>query len=391
MDVTKHLRLQRVFYRILYFVLAIPFRVFGRFSCKVTKPKAKTFLALTNHNNDIDAFYMAVGLFRHMRFVASAHLTRGRAGRILSLLIGPIPRKKGAKADDTVELIEENLKNGISVGMMPEGNRSWDGKTMFIPKRTALVAKESGAALVTYRLKGFYLRTPRWAKYKRRGPSSGELVREYSPEELAEMTVDEVYDAIVRDLYVNAFEEQKKEPHLYRGKRLAESIEAVLYLCPSCRRFGTIHSKGNGFSCSCGLAGTVDETGFLKGDLPFDNTVSWDTYQKSYLNENRDMLKVRRDPFFRDEHCTLARIEEREKTVLKADCSAVFYADRLEIEDADGALSFPLAKIIRFGAFRNQKVLFSTESEYYEILSRHILSGVKYDAFWRVLTGKPYL
>ena len=173
---------------------------------KPCKVRSRTFLCLGNHTQNLDPALMVIGTRRHMRFVANASLTRGIAGFFLNPLFGIIPREKGAKGDAAIASIEANLRAGVSVGMFPEGNRSWDGETEFISPRTAALVKDTGVALLTYRLTGGYLLRPRWADHKRKGPMYGELVHEYTPEELAGMTVDEVYEAICRDLYVNAYE-----------------------------------------------------------------------------------------------------------------------------------------------------------------------------------------
>ena len=192
---------------------------------KPCKVRSRTFLCLGNHTQNLDPALMVIGTRRHMRFVANASLTRGIAGFFLNPLFGIIPREKGAKGDAAIALIEANLRAGVSVGMFPEGNRSWDGETEYISPRTAALVKDTGVALLTYRLTGGYLLRPRWADHKRRGPMRGELVHEYTPEELAGMTVEEVYAAICRDLRVNAYEEQAASGALYRGKALAEGLQ----------------------------------------------------------------------------------------------------------------------------------------------------------------------
>ena len=176
------------------------------FSYKPCRIRSRTFLALGNHTQNLDPALLVIATHRYMRFVANAAITRGFVGFIMNNFFGVIPREKGASGDEVIARIEANLKAGVSVGMFPEGNRCWDGVTEFISPRTARLAKESGAALVTYRFTGGYLLHPRWAGYKRKGPMRGELVHEYSPEELAAMTQDEVYEAICRDLHVNAYE-----------------------------------------------------------------------------------------------------------------------------------------------------------------------------------------
>ena len=171
--------------------------------------------------------------------------------------------------------------------MFPEGNKSWAGETGYVSPRTARLVKESGAALVTYRLDGDYMKNPRWAKYSRKGPVFGSLVKEYTAEELAEMSEEKIYDAICSDLHVDDYAFQKEKHIPYKGKALAERMELAGYLCPCCKRFDTVKSKGNKVFCDCGMEATADEEGFLHSEkLPFNNVLSWSRWEKSFLLEN---------------------------------------------------------------------------------------------------------
>ncbi|MBR5048266.1 MAG: 1-acyl-sn-glycerol-3-phosphate acyltransferase, partial [Erysipelotrichaceae bacterium] len=178
------------------------------FSGEYYKIKGKPVLLLSNHNSDFDGLLMVIALKRHFKFVGSANIMSGALGKLIRFLIGLIPREKGAAADNTVELIVDNLNAGIDVAMFPEGNKSWDGSTGFISKRTAEILKQADCGLVTYRFDGGYLRSPRWARTKRRGKIFGRVVNEYSKEQLDKLSVDEIYDIIVRDLQADAFQYQ---------------------------------------------------------------------------------------------------------------------------------------------------------------------------------------
>ena len=403
MAVDKHIRFQRAFWVFAQIFVGTAIRLFKNYHCKVTKPKGKVFLALYNHTDDLDPFYLAIGLFRHMRYVASSVILEGFIGKIISFLVGPIPRRKAASADDTVELMLENMKAGISIALSAEGNRSWDGESMFISPRTAEVAKRSGASLVTFRIRGGYLHTPRYAAYARKGPIFGEMVREYSPEELAGMSVQEISDAIAKDLYVNAYQDQKDPPPIiqdylkgrkmvpYKGKAKAENIESILYICPECHCIGTLSSHNDDFSCTCGLSGTVNEYGFLEGNVPFDNTVDWNRWQKKYLQEHAATFAESKEPVFSDSGADLFVTKDNERQQLAKGAEVLFYPDRIVVKDHNGTYEYKMDGITRFAAFRSQKVFFTCMESYCELTFDHIVSGMKYEAFWRVLTGRPYL
>ena len=363
---------------------------------KPCKVRSRTFLCLGNHTQNLDPALMVIGTRRHMRFVANASLTRGIAGFFLNPLFGIIPREKGAKGDAAIALIEANLRAGVSVGMFPEGNRSWDGETEFISPRTAALVKDTGVALLTYRLTGGYLLRPRWAEHKRKGPMFGELVHEYTPEELRGMTVEEVYEAICRDLYVNAYETQAASGALYRGKSLAEGLQYAAYLCPHCLRFGTVQTSGDNITCDCGLSARLLETGwFEKGEnMPFDNFSQWNRFQKRWVHENCGALRRHtEEPIVCDNDCfKLTLKKDGVFTHLSDNASVAMYGDRLEIFYGDQKIVYSIGEITGYGTFLSRSMYFNCgPSVRYQFIATKPVSTLKYYALWRGLSGRAYL
>lgn len=395
-SLTRGLGLQKFMYRFCQIFIGPWLYLIYHFHPKPCKVKAKTFLAVCNHTQNLDPALMVLGLNRHMRFVANSTLGSGFGGRLFVFFFGLILREKGAKGDTVIKQIEDNLRAGASVGLFPEGNRSWDGVSEFISKRTARMAKESGAALVTYRMTGGYLLKPRWAATKRKGPMYGELVHEFSPEQLAAMTEEEVYKAMCDDLYVDAYEVQARNGDVYRGERLAEGMQYAAYLCPCCHRFGTIETSGNDISCSCGLRATYNEYGRIVGQkLPFDTLRDWNRFQKEWLAANAGSLRDRtEEPIFSDNHFSVTKREAGVSSLISGDATLSMYGDRLEISfpGSREKLTYRLSDITGVGTFLAKSVYFNCGSSLrYQMVANHAVSVLKYYALWRVLTGREYL
>ena len=114
----------------------------------------------------------------------------------------------------------------------------------------------------------------------------GYVVRTYSSQTISGMTAEEVNTLIARDIDEDAYRRQEERPVPYRGKKLAEGIQNVLYVCPRCHAFGTVHGKDDQVKCSCGLTATYTETGYLRSDeCPFDTLEAWGQWQRDYLTE----------------------------------------------------------------------------------------------------------
>lgn len=423
-NILKRVKFQKGVYKFCLIFIGPFLKMIFHFKSKPCKIKSKTFLALGNHTQDLDPALLVMGTKRYMKFVANASLTKGVPGFFLNNLFGIIPREKGASGATVIALIEKNLKAGVSVGMFPEGNKSWDGETEFISKRTAKLAKESGAALVTYKLTGGYLLKPRWASYKRKGPMYGELVNEYTAEQLANMSEEQVYKAICDDLYVNAYIEQQKNDDHYKGKNLAEGFEFAAYICPKCEQIGTIKSNNNQISCNCGLKAVYKNTGRLESNcLDFDTLIDWNRFQKKWLNDNSNTLKLQIDtPIVKDKYFNVVRIDNGVYTKLSNKASLAMYGNRIEIEfenvsktenniqhsqiqehtyysqshDGQVKIVYPLSEVSGFGLFRQKSIYFNCENQNqhkvrYQLLAHQKVSGLKYYALWRVLTDREYL
>ena len=341
--ITRRVKAQRRWYAFcLTFIGPFVKRIY-RFTFDKCKIQSKTFLALANHTQNLDPALLVIGTRRHMRFVANASLTKGFTSIFLNGCFGIIPRQKGASGDAVMAVIEQNLKEGVSVGLFPEGNRCWDGETEYISRRTATLAKNSGAALVTYKLTGGYLLRPRWADTRRKGAMHGTLVHEYTPEELASMSEAEVYEAICRDLHVDAFEEQALSGALYPGENLAAGLERAAYLCPCCNSLGTIATEGDTVCCShCGMKAVLNPAGRFESEtLPFTTLLEWNKFQKKWMVENASMLCERVTvPIASDSGLKVTLLQSGcEPQVLSEDGVFSVYGDRFEIDLQGGNLA----------------------------------------------------
>lgn len=380
-------------------VLIIPyFKTFGRYKYKSYKPKSQPYLVLANHNTNWDFCYFALPLPYQMYFVASEHIFRlGFKSAALKFLVDPIPRKKGASADSTVRLIKERLADGKNVCMMAEGNRSFSGETGFISPATAKLVKESGAGLITFALHGGYLANPRWSDEVRKGPIEGVIVNEYTADELEKMSEEAVYEAICRDLYVNAYEDQAKKPRKYKCKHPAEHLENALFLCPECHSFSTLESKDDMFYCrECGMKLRFDYYGYFNStdskDVRFKTVLDWDKWQQNYLREYLPQHEDDVDtPLFSDDDVRLSLVEaEKGKTPIVTGRLSL-YGDRMEISGEGKVVRFPLADIKKLSITLTDTMLFTAPDGYYEIKNtgKHY-SALKYLISWRLLIGKEY-
>lgn len=223
------------------------------------------YLLLVNHNMELDPASIGVAVRHQLYFVASEHIMRKGFGTwFLTTFFKPITHVKGKQGVATVKQMIKALKEGHSVCIFPEGNRSFTGITGDMLPAIGRVARRSGAKLVTFRLEGGYLSQPRWSLTWRRGKLYGRLIHEYTVDELKTMNDEQINEAICKDLYEDAYERQKEERIAYRGKNLALGLESTVFMCPKCGKIGTLHSQKERFYCACGFSSVYDVYGELK-------------------------------------------------------------------------------------------------------------------------------
>lgn len=370
MNVRKGIHFQRFIYGLLRIVVGPFFCLFTNHSADRQKPHNKTFLLLANHTCDYDPIYAVCDTKSHMKFVASANLTRGFGGFFIKHLAGPIPREKGASADSVVEAIKECLENDISVAMYPEGITTWCGETEFISKRTAQLVKESKGGLVTYATIGGYLKHPRWAVFRRSGKTYSRIVAEYDREYLDTLSVDEIYEIIRKDLYVNAYNEQEQRHWKYKSKALAEGLEGVLYVCPTCGKLGSLKTKGDDIFCGCGKRFTMDVEGWLNCGDEKISILNWSRWQKKYLKD----------------HARIIRTDIKAPLLVSGNIRA--YGDRIEVGDD----KYYYDDISKMSIFRATRLFFTHKDKHYEFYldPKEGRVGQAFFALWRICTGREY-
>jgi len=358
------------------------------------KPAREPFLLLANHTDVLDPFYAMLTVNRPVRFVASDHLFRtGIPGKLFQYFMSPIVKHKEKTSAELIEAIKENLANGTNVGLFAEGGLSYNGETRYISPATAKMIKEANCDLLLYRSNNGYLRSPRWSETRRKGPMYAGIVSAYAKEELQTMSEEQIYDAICRDLYVNVYEDQNRYPRVFKGKKLAEHCEIILYQCPECKQVGHLHSRGNFLTCDCGYQVEMSPDGMFHDcgqGLVYNNICEWDHWQRTAVGELADQYNGNtRDPIFLDEDQTIDLIVDNKPTRLSNSAVVALYHDRFELHWGSRTKVIPVQDVKKLEYMSGQSLLLLTEDAYYDIGSNHPRSPIKYIDVWRHLVGKP--
>ena len=301
----------------------------------------RPYMILCNHACDLDPLMVINSVPGVVHALASDHLFKNPIfGGFVAHVAGPIPIVRAQMDLKSIKEAMQVRKDGGSLLIFPEANCCYSSKTSYIAPAIAKLVKQFKMPLALFNVKGSYLTKPRWSNSWRKGRTTCELVRVIEPEELAKMSVDEIYAAICDALSFNEMEYQREQHVTFKGHNLLEGAERMLFQCPKCGRLMTMKSEGDSIFCTeCGYRVTMNSEGFFEGeDLVFDSFDRWDDWQREQAVKfvsggNYDATGV--EPVIITPSNELYRARRAEKNVLIGEGSFALYCDRLEFDAKD--------------------------------------------------------
>ena len=354
--------------------LRVIFRPFTKLRYNYTAKKSDIkgpCVIMCNHTTTMDPFFVSLSFKAPIYFFASDDIFNIKvASPIIRYLVAPIPKSKSMSDLQAVRDCLTVLKEGGAVGLFPEGNRTLSGGQWEMTDAAAKLVKLSKAPLVLYNIEGGYGTDPRWGTKIRKGKMTGYVKRVISSEEYKNMSVDELYEIICRELNVAV---QRGEGTKFKSRKRAENIERVLYMCPKCNAVSSIVSKGKRFSCrKCGAKWEYGEELFISPKEPFDSVYDWHEWERSRLKE-----KIKNsDVFFSDfdvKFFESVRLKRKKKLLgdrISADTKGLYV-----FADGDVSKFFPFAEMDGFTAVGKRKFNF-----YYHGKTLQIKGGKKFCA-----------
>jgi len=301
------------------------------------------YLLIGNHCLNWDPFITGLYLKPNTRFIASDSLFRNKAvAFMLTYLVGAIPKKKAVSDLKTIKMTMKELKRGHVVGVFPEANRTWNGRSIDILYSTAKFVKLMKVPVVNCIIKGGYMSRPRWAVRGRKGVLELYYDVLFTKEDVKTKSVDEIYTIMNNAIQYNEFDWQKTKMIPFKSKRQAEFLENYLYICPKCKLIGTLESNHNEFLCkSCGLSHTMGEYGsFINENKTFDNPQGWGDWQAGQFEE----LIVTEDLIYKD-NALLYGENEKNKLYIVAEGELSLYNNRLVFKSSKLGRTFFISEI----------------------------------------------
>jgi 1-acyl-sn-glycerol-3-phosphate acyltransferase len=245
-------------------------------------------LVFGNHGHAMDSFFVSAAAPVHIRWVAGAYLFKLRGVKtMLASWIGGISKQQGRSDLHTIRAISNALKKGDKVGLFPEGTRTWDGEPVGFDESTAKLARMFKVPVVIVNIEGNYFLKPRWTTKPRKGTVTIRVFPPLMPETIAKMSLGQLHAVLSRDLGFSHSKWQEAQHRPFRNNALAQGLEQVLYICPSCNERSTLRSHKDLITCShCGMTARLDpfeQFSPVKGTLPFPDIPKWHRWETDQL------------------------------------------------------------------------------------------------------------
>jgi len=246
--------------------------------------RTEPFLLLANHSFAMDVVQVPLPFRITPQIVASRDLFVDPLERfVLTRVARCIMATKGGGDLRTINGIMRAVDAGYPVLVFPQGDIPFYGEGAPVPRSAAMLARKLGLDLVTCRVSGGYLSSPRWAKVPREGRA---ITLEYrlamDAGRVRTAGLPELHAAIEGNLAHDEYEWQRGAMVAHPCAAPAEGLEDILYACPACGTLLGIETRGDILRCRhCGTTGRLDEYGFISG-FPVDTPGAWDRFQRAH-------------------------------------------------------------------------------------------------------------
>ena len=345
---------------------------------KFKEEENRPYLILYNHQTAFDQFFVGMSFKKPIYYLATEDIfSMGFVSSLLRFAVEPIPIKKQTTDIGAVMNCLRVAKEGGTIALAPEGNRTYSGRTEYINPAIAALAKKIRVPVVLYKIEGGYGVQPRWSDGTRKGKMRSYVSEVIMPEEYSAMTDEEFIERIRTGLFVD----EAKEGGIFKSEKRAEYIERAAYVCPFCG-LSEFESNGNETVCKkCGRTVIYGEDKKITGkgfDFPFEYFGEWYDYQKDFVN-GLNVFDYTEEPLFRDSVQIKEVIIRKNKRLLREKADFALYGDRIASDEGtEKEWILPFEKLSAVSVLGRNKLNIYYEKNVYQITGSKSFNALKY-------------
>ena len=340
--------------------------------------KGQPYFILFNHQTEFDQFFVGMAIRGPVYYIASEDLfSNGFVSKLIKYLVAPIPIKKQTADIRAIMNSIKVAKEGGTIAVSPEGNRTYSGKTGYMNPTIAPLARKLGMPIVLYRIEGGYGVSPRWSGALRRGKINCYVHSVIEPEELDRLSDEELLSLIERGLYVD---ESAPDGNIYYSKKSAEYLERVFYYCPDCG-LSSFESRGDTVSCKrCGKKVKYLPDKSLLGDgfdFKFSSIGEWYDAQCDFICAF-DPTQYTEEPLYVDKSRLSEVIVYKKKKLITEDATISLYGDRITVKTEAEDYVFPFSEASAVTVLGRNKINIYHGGKIYQLKSTKQFNALKY-------------
>ncbi len=352
----------------------------------------RAYLILMNHQTPFDQFFVGMSFKGAVYYLATEDIfSNGWVSSLIRWLVAPIPIKKQTTDVSAVMNCIRVAKEGGSIAIAPEGNRTYSGKTEYMSPTIASLAKKLKLPIALYRIEGGYGVQPRWSDAIRKGKMHSYVSRVIEPEEYEKLTNEELFEIIEKELAVN----EGASDGIFLSEKRAEYLERAIYVCPYCD-LSEFESKGNEIECkkchrkiSYGTDKKLTGIGF---SFPFQYVTEWYDYQKEFVC-SLDVTNYTQKPLYCDTASVFEVIVHQKKVPLRKTAAIYLYGDRIVVDEGqENTLVFPFATTSAVSVLGRNKLNIYHDKKVYQLKGGKRFNALKYvNIYFRyknIISGK---
>ena len=365
-------------------VLLYPFArwLYGAKADRFREQGSRAYLILMNHQTPFDQFFVGLSFSGPVYYLATEDIfSKGWISDVIRWGAAPIPIRKQTVDLSALRNCVKVAKEGGTIAIAPEGNRTYSGKTEYMSPAIATLARMLNLPVALYRIEGGYGVQPRWSDNIRRGRIHAYVSEVLEPDEYARLSDDELFRRIREGLMVN----EGVSDGLYESRKRAEYLERAMYVCPWC---GLSEFESGGSRAVCKKCGRGIEYGRDKKltgvgcAFPFRYITEWYDYQNAFVS-GLDMSRHTETPLYRDRSALYEVIACKQKKLLRKDAALSLYGDRIVIDEGgQSALSLPFSEIKGMAVLGKNKLNIYHGETTYQLKAGKRFNALKYMNFY---------
>ncbi|MBO5870923.1 MAG: 1-acyl-sn-glycerol-3-phosphate acyltransferase [Clostridia bacterium] len=352
-----------------------------KYGIKIDKFKEqgdRPYLILYNHQTAFDQFFVGMAFKGPIYYLASEDLfSKGFVSSALRYLVAPIPIKKQTTDIAAVLNCMRVAKEGGTIAIAPEGNRTYSGKTEYMSPSIAMLAKKLKLPIVLYHITGGFGVHPRWSDTLRKGKMHCYVSQVIEPDEYENLTDDELFAIIEKGLFIN----EGIADEIFKSDKTAEYLERAVYVCPYCG-LSEFESHGREIECKkCHRVVIYGDDKRLSGkdfDFKFDFFTEWYDYQKDFVNA-LDVSQYYEQPMYCDESSFSEVIVNERKNMIFEEANIKLYGNKITVNEGDAdEMVFPFDEVTAVSVLGRNKLNIYHNKKVYQLKSGKRFNALKY-------------